>query len=97
MKYVFHPLALTEYSQAVEFYAERNKELAQDFINSVESAIFKVIEFPRRWPVIEDTVRRCLTRKFPYAILYAIEEDYILIVAVMHCNRKPEYWQERIK
>ncbi len=97
MKYVFHPEALTEYSQAVEFYAERNKELAQDFINSVENAIFKVIEFPRRWPVIKDTVRRCLTPKFSYAILYAIEEDYILIVAVMHASRKPEYWQERIK
>lgn len=97
MKYVFHPEALTEYSQAVEFYAERNKELAQDFIDSVESAIFKVIEFPRRCPVIKGTVRRCLTRKFPYAVLYAIEEDYILIVAVMHGSKKPEYWQQRIK
>ena len=97
MKYVFHPEALTEYSQAVEFYAERNKELAQDFIDSVESAIFKVIEFPRRCPVIKGTVCRCLTRKFPYAVLYAIEEDYILIVAVMHGSKKPEYWQQRIK
>ena len=48
------------------------------------------------WPVIKDPVRRCLTRKFPYGILDAIEEDYILIVAVMHSSRKPEYWQERI-
>ncbi|MGK7924133.1 MAG: type II toxin-antitoxin system RelE/ParE family toxin [Spirulina sp.] len=97
MKYIFHPEALTEYARAVEFYAEQNKDLAQEFINSVESAIFKVIEFPLRWPIIEDPVRRCLTRKFPYGILYAVEEDYILIVAVMHGSRKPKYWQERIK
>lgn len=45
MKYIFHPEALTEYARAVEFYAEQNKELAQDFIDAVESAIFKVIEF----------------------------------------------------
>ncbi|MDJ1169625.1 type II toxin-antitoxin system RelE/ParE family toxin [Roseofilum sp. BLCC_M154] len=97
MKYVFHPEALTEYAQAVEFYAERNRELAQEFINSVESAIFQVIEFPTRWPVIEGDIRRYRTRKFPYAILYAIEEDYIWIVAVVHGHREPGYWQKRME
>ena len=41
MKYVFHPAALTEYSEAVEFYAERRVEIAQTFINAVENTIFK--------------------------------------------------------
>ncbi len=29
MKYTFHPAALTEYSEAVQFYAENKIELAQ--------------------------------------------------------------------
>jgi toxin ParE1/3/4 len=33
--------------------------------------------------------------KFPYGILYTIEPDYILILAVMHCSRKPGYWKSR--
>ncbi len=44
---------------------------------------------------IDKDVRRCMTRKFPYGILYTIEEDYILILAVMHCNREPNYWKNR--
>ena len=96
MKYVFHPTALTEYGEAVEFYAERRVELAQAFINAVEDAIFRIVESPTRWSVVDEDIRRCLTRKFPYGILYTIEEDYILIVAVMHCSREPGYWKDRV-
>lgn len=37
MKYVFHPTALTEYGEAVKFYAERRVELAQAFINTINA------------------------------------------------------------
>lgn len=97
MKYVFHPAALTEYSEAVEFYAERRVEIAQTFINAVENTIFKIVEFPTRWPVIDEDIRRCLMGKFPYGILYTIEDNFILILAVMHCSREPGYWKDRVK
>jgi plasmid stabilization system protein ParE len=97
MKYNFHPAALAEYAEAVQFYAENRVDLAQAFINSVEEAIFRIIESQTRFPIVDEDVRRCLTRKFPYGILYTIEDDYILILAVMHCSREPGYWQERVK
>lgn len=86
MRYVFHPDALNEYAEAVQFYTESRIELAQAFINAVEDAIFRIVESPTRWRVIDEDIRRCLTRKFPYGILYTIEPDFILIVAVMHCS-----------
>ncbi len=97
MKYVFHPAALTEYSEAVKFYAERRVELAQAFINAVEDAIFRIVQSPNRWAAVDEDIRRCLTRKFPYGVLYTLEEDHILIVAVMHCSREPGYWKERVR
>lgn len=97
MKYVFHPEALTEYAVAVEFYAEGHTKVAQAFIDSVEDAIFRIVQSPTRFPVIDEDIRRCLTLKFPYGILYAIEEDFILIVAVMHCSREPNYWKQRVR
>nr|WP_204105843.1 hypothetical protein [Spirulina major] len=72
MKYVFHPAALIEYSQAVEFYAEHNREVAQEFINSVENTIFQVIKFPLRWPIVEEYVRRCLTLNSKISLWYFI-------------------------
>lgn len=97
MKYVFHPAALTEYAEAVQFYAERRVELAQALIDAVEDAIFRIVESPTRCRVIDEDIRQCLTRKLPYGILYTIEQDFILIVAVMHCSREPEYWKDRVR
>jgi toxin ParE1/3/4 len=95
MRYVFHPEALIEYAEAVQYYAEKQTGTAQAFINAVEDAILRIKEFPARYVVIDEDVRRCATSKFPYAVLYTIEQDYILILAVMHCSRDPEYWKER--
>ena len=96
MKYFFHPEALTEYSEAVQYYAEKQVELAQSFIDAVENAIYRIREAPTRYRIVEEDIRRCLTHQFPYGILYTIESDSILIVAVMHCRQKPGYWRDRL-
>ncbi len=95
MKYVFHPEALNEYSETVQYYANRDVSQAQAFIDVVEDAVFKIRESPNQYPTLEEDIRRCLTNKFPYALLYTIDQDSILILAVMHCNRKPGYWKSR--
>jgi toxin ParE1/3/4 len=95
MKYVFHPEALTEYAEAVQYYMGQRTEIAQSLINAIEDAIYRIRESPTRYGEIDEDVRRCMTRKFPYGILYIIEPDYILILAVMHCSREPGYWKNR--
>jgi len=69
MRYVFHPEALAEYSEAVQYYAEQRSEVAQMFINAIEDAVYRIRESPTRWAIVDEDVRRCLTRKFPYSIL----------------------------
>jgi toxin ParE1/3/4 len=96
MRFEFHPEALEEYRQATLWYAERDLALALQFIGSVEDAIKRVVDAPTRWRVIDEDVRRCLIRVFPYAILYTIEMDFVLILAVMHCSREPNYWSQRV-
>ena len=49
-----------------------------------------------RGRVLEDDVRRCVVRVFLYSVLYTIEADFILIVAVMHGKRQPGYWRYRV-
>jgi plasmid stabilization system protein ParE len=97
MRHEFHPEALDEYEEAARYYAERSPQLAERFISSVENAIDLILESPERWRTIDEDVRRCLTRVFPYGILYTIESDYVLIVAVMHCSRRPGYWKSRLE
>lgn len=95
MNHEFHPEAFREYADAVSRYEERQRGLGRRFIQSVEDTIESICQAPSRWPVLEDDVRRRLTRVFPYAVLYSIENDFVLIIAVMHCHRKPGYWTVR--
>ena len=95
MRYEFHPEALNEYEDAARYYADCQLGLELRFIEHIEFALSQISEAPTRWGIFLEDVRRYLVRIFPYAVLYSIEADYVLIVAVMHCNREPGYWQHR--
>ena len=97
MKYVFHPAALDEYQDAARYYEACQSGLGSRFVEAIEHAIQHITEKPEQSKPLEKDVRRYLTRVFPYAILYSIEPNYILIIAVMHCHREPGYWKNRIR
>lgn len=97
MNFRFHPEALEEFEQAVLYYEKRQAGLGERFAASVESAIDHIVISPDTWSILEFPVRRRLTRVFPYAVLYANFEDHVLIVAIMHCHRKPGFWKDRLE
>jgi toxin ParE1/3/4 len=94
---VFHPEAALEFEAAVRFYQARGRILGDRFLNEVRGTIRKIIETPERWRMMESGVRRCLLRVFPYSVLYSIEEDSVLIIAVAHAKREPGYWRHRLE
>jgi toxin ParE1/3/4 len=89
--------AFAEYEEAVRYYAAQQPGLDLRFIASIEDTIALICETPERWRVFAGReVRRVLTRVFPYGILYTIESDHVLIVAIAHYSREPGYWQHRL-
>lgn len=96
MNYRFHPEALREFQAATTYYEGQQRGLGVRYMLAVQVAIDRIIALPLSGRVLEDEVRRYLTKVFPYAVLYTLESDYVLIVAVMHCHREPRYWQHRI-
>jgi len=96
MKFAFHPDARLEYREAAAFYERRRPGLGAAFTCEIESVIEQILEQPERWRFIEQDVRRRLAHKFPYGVLYTVESDSILIVAVAHGSRKPGYWRDRL-
>ena len=96
MRYEFHPEARLEFRESAAFYDGERTNLGTAFTNEIESVLQKIVDSPVTWPVIEDDIRRCLAHRFPYGVLYTIETDYILIIAIMHCSRKPGYWRDRL-
>ena len=95
MNFSFHPEAEEEFNKAIDYYEDIEPGLGYDFALEVYSAIQLSVEFPKAWVVLEDEVRRCLVRRFPYAILYSEEENGVFILAVMNLHREPGYWKRR--
>lgn len=96
MRYEFHPAALREFQFAATYYESQQCGLGVRFMEAVKSAVEHIVASPQSWRVLEENVRRYLIKVFPYAVLYTVENDYVLIVAIMHCNREPGYWHHRI-
>jgi toxin ParE1/3/4 len=95
VKLAFHPGALAEYQEAAHYYAAGQKTVAIRFIAAIETVLDHIEENPQWGRILDGNIRRSLARVFPYAVLYSIESDYILVIAIMHCHREPGYWHHR--
>ena len=92
----FDAEALAEYEEAARYYAVQQPGLELRFITSVEDTIARICTAPERWRIFAGReVRRAFTGTFPYSVLYTVESDHILIIAVAHYSREPGYWQDR--
>jgi toxin ParE1/3/4 len=86
-----------EMTEAALFYEEQAKGLGAEFLDDVERAIIRLLDNPEFGPVVSADLRRSLLSRFPFSLIYAIEPQGILIVAVAHQRMRPYYWSERIK
>lgn len=95
MRIIFTRYAKQELEDAVRYYELEYSGLGKRFKEEVERAALRIAEYPQAWSVDRGDVRKCLLHKFPYKLLYSIEEDHILVIALAHQHRKPDYWVAR--
>jgi len=95
MTHRFFEEALEEFIAAGRYYNQQVPGLGDEFVDEVEDGILAITANPRTWRPIEADVRRYLVRRFPYGIYYTIERESVVIWAVKHLHRDPDYWQER--
>jgi plasmid stabilization system protein ParE len=87
--------AETELDDAVAYYEAQLAGLGSDFAAEVRAGLARIEEYPEAWQLLGQRVRRYRLNRFPYGILYAVLDHEIVVVAVMHLHRKPDYWQAR--
>lgn len=97
--YRFHPKALAEYESAAVWYRGRSHEGALRFAALVDDGILGIRKMPEAWPVWPGRadVRRRVLQRFPYSIIYLVDRNEIVIVAVAHHKRRPGYWLRRLR
>ena len=94
-KVSLHLLAEQELNEAAFYYDQENPGLGSTFLDDVEGTIDRILDHPEAGALVEETVRRRLVPRFPYAVLYSVREDEVRILAIMNQKRRPFYWRDR--
>jgi toxin ParE1/3/4 len=95
IKYRYLAPARGELRNAAHYYREVSRRVAAAFMMSVQDAIDQIVEFPESAPIIRGQVRGKIISRFPYTLMYRVEEDVVLVLAVAHHKQRPEYWIDR--
>lgn len=92
--------AEVELLEAVIWYEDHRTGLGLEFYESIMRTCEAIGSDPGRFPIYEAVcisreVRRALVDRFPFAVIFEIRKEEILIVAIAHASRDPGYWQNR--
>ncbi len=96
MKLVILRSAVEDLSDGYDFYEKKNQGLGEYF----EDSIYSDIESLRIYAGIHRKVFgyfRLLSKRFPYAIYYEVEDNSVRIRAVLDCRRNPSWIAKRMK
>jgi plasmid stabilization system protein ParE len=86
-----------EIVRASSYCQQQSSGLGVDFIREIQKTCRLILISPKASPKVRNNIRRKLVRRFPFAVLYEIDPNLILVVAVAHQRREPGYWIDRIE
>lgn len=91
----FHPAAAQELAAAALAYEARAAGLGRDLVKEARRLIDLLRERPLIGEPLDRNHRRLPMRRFPLALIYRIDGDFLYIVAAAHRRRRPGYWRQR--
>jgi plasmid stabilization system protein ParE len=93
---IFHPEAQEEYERALGWYQARSLRAAARFEVEVQRLLDLVQLNPESFPAYDDEHRFAVLRRFAYTLIYQVQPDRILAVAVAQAGQRRGYWQGRV-
>ncbi len=90
--YILHKHAQQDYEQSLEWYMERSVEAAEKFVIAIDNALQLICDNPTRWRNKYKNFHEISLKKYPFTIIYTIDEDKSLVVvsSIYHHKRNPQ-------
>ena len=77
--------------EAFAWYNRQAAGLGREFLDELDRALRRALAFPLSYPEVDPGIRRCRLARFPYGVIYGVDGDTLVIVAVAHSHRQPRY------
>lgn len=88
--------AENDIDSATGWYNSQRKGLGAEFLSAVERLLTKIHTQPLLYAAFQHSsnrnLRYAVVRRFPYRIVFEIKEKHIIVLAIAHTSRKPDYW-----
>lgn len=94
--YKLLPEAAEDLDNALDWYKiQGGIQLQKRFFNAYQKVRKRMVKFPEASSPFFDIYRKTRLKKFPFKVIYRIEKDAIIVVAVAHDRRSVDYWKDR--
>jgi plasmid stabilization system protein ParE len=98
----FLPEADVEFEAAADEYEVQSPGTGRRFVRTVRDLVARLVEQPRLYGVVDPPVRGRDVREAPvnpfdYRLVYEVRANEILVLAVAHNRRLPNYWRGRLR
>jgi hypothetical protein len=90
-------LARDDLIAGFHYYEDKEEGLGRYFLVNLYSDIESLKGFRWRSSHRVSWLRRALSKRFPFAIYYTLEEDTVRIRAVVDCRKRPSWIQRHLR
>jgi plasmid stabilization system protein ParE len=95
VRVTFNELAERELNDAIQYFEHERVGLGLAFLAEVRRCTAVIEQHPNSGTIVLGSVRRTLCQRFPYGLLYIVDQDEVRVLAVMNLRRRPGYWVGR--
>lgn len=92
------PAAVQDAIEAAEYFTQQSPNRGMAFKLALRHACKEIAKSPRRFARLEtnDTeleIRRVILWRFNYLVIYEVDREVPVVLAVLHASRQPDAWQ----
>lgn len=89
--------ARREFFKEIRYYEEERPGLGKRFRRAAEATFLNAGASPEHGKPGVGGTRRMLIKGFPFAVVYLESAHEVMIYAVAHLARNPDYWTVRLR
>lgn len=90
------PEAEQDLADAAAWYERHREGLGHEFLDEVLAMLVSIAETPLIYSDVHRNAKRAIIRRFPFGIYFRVENETIIVLAVMHASRHPRRWKSRV-
>jgi toxin ParE1/3/4 len=92
---VAEPRVDLDVAAADQWYENEEPGLGLASLDQLLVTYDRIATGPLQYQDLRSGIRRALLRRFPYAVYFAVEGDFVVVLAILHVSRDPAEWQRR--